>query len=1294
VIAAPLVGLAALAALLVGLVATMGAWFPAERARAEVEAALEAALGVDARLAALRLDVLRGVEVEGLCLGPPPGFTRDWLCVDAIRGAWSLSTSRIAIERLEVERPRIVVETRDGRRNLDVIAARFAKAEPEPPGEPPSIPRDRPLSPIAIDVGFVGLRGLTAELVGEGPTATLGALDVGLDLHLDAERLDAHARVALRGDGPGPNLTLRAPGLTAQLGVRTTLTASVAARADRGLTLEALGLAWRGEVVTTELEAGGRTVPETRLSWRWPLALEPARDRVTLGPLALGLRSAAGPALSLEVDGALEGVRAALAQVVGDAALADLVGLGPADGDGVLTVRGPTLGIALASLQPYVDAFAPGTTLAGDVRVGLVELSGRLDALQRLAPRTLTAALELEGVRARTPAATLARLDGAIRLETPGPNQVHAHGALEASGLATAAARLDGARLGLDARLGGWPEPRVGSATIAVDVALDHVAAGGARVGAASLRATLVGRDPLWAARGDDAGPLALGLALDARAIHVGTGTRASQVDRATVELRARPAQLLVASPSAIPLALTGEVRGVRAGSAQVARIGLTADARVDDLRAGPGAVDARVSVGVDGVDAGAARVASLALKTSLDAQGVALGGAKPERVGLRASLDAPAIELPDEGLSLPLAVALDLVARPRAERATLERFALTSAPALSLAARGEVTRLGAPSPRVRLDVSLAPLALASLPLPAALRARTRLSGGVAGEVHVDGPVLELGPWLERLDAPPVALRAELRTSSVSVALGGDAPVRVDGLSGRIAARVDRAGARLEADLGIANVEQGARGASGVVLGAVAGLDGRRVHASAALGVEAARDGVGPPIDLAGELALEHVLLGPVELPTLSLRSRALGLDAALSGRLERRRFGALRPRLEGRVGVELAPLLAAAGARRPAGATGPLPEARGRAWLGARVDAPDDRLLSVGLELGFQDVTATTPGLSIEDLDGHVPLTQTVLLPEPTPRALGAQRTPLDALRALEAEARALADTLVSASSIVVSGVDVLQRAPRTADYESLRPFYVAGKGGHVDLARVSVGAQTVEGLTADLAYQDGIFRMDRLGLHVFDGDVFGDLALQIAGPGQLRTRLRATMTNVDFDIPARAARGLPPGGGGAAYRGSGNMDLRIDLGDRVMDGFFELSSLGPQALVTMIDALDPQQKDADLQRTRGQLTVWLGAVGRYIVGIELERANVGIRQNLMSLDFDWGTNLLSLWPLFRWNLAPVVTRNVQGVEGYSLSFVLEQPWVRRLNESIFGGRPLVRDVDVERLLVSREAR
>jgi hypothetical protein len=34
----------------------------------------------------------------------------------------------------------------------------------------------------------------------------------------------------------------------------------------------------------------------------------------------------------------------------------------------------------------------------------------------------------------------------------------------------------------------------------------------------------------------------------------------------------------------------------------------------------------------------------------------------------------------------------------------------------------------------------------------------------------------------------------------------------------------------------------------------------------------------------------------------------------------------------------------------------------------------------------------------------------------------------------------------------------------------------------------------------------------------------------------------------------------------------------------------------------------------------------------------------------------------------------------------------------VRRLNESIFvgalGGRPLVRDVDVERLLVSREAR
>ncbi len=1286
-----------LVASIVALLATMGAWFPAERARAEVEAVLEAALGVDVRLGALRVDLLRGVELEASCLGPPPGFTRDWLCFDAFRGAWSLSTSRIAIERLELERPRIVLETRDGRRNLDVIAARFAKTEPEPPAEPMSISRDRPLSPVALDVRFVGLRGLSAELVGDGPNARIGALDVGLALHLDAARLDAHAAIALRAEGDAPNLSLRAPGASADLTARTTITASVAARADRGLTLESVRLVWFGDVVAARVEAGARTLPETRLTWRWPLALEAAEDRVTLGPLALEARSAVGAALSVEIDGALDGLRAALEQMGVDPGLAELVGLGAAKGEGVLTVRGPTLALALAPLQPYVDAFAPGTTLVGDVRVGLVELSGRVDALTRLTPRTLTAALALDGVRVRAPAATLARVDGAIRLETEGPGQVHGHGSIRANGVASAAARIEGARLGLDARLGGWPEPRVGSATIAVDVAVERVVAGGARVGAATLRATLAGDDPLWASRRDDAGPIAVGLALDARAIRVGTGTSASEVERVALELRARPAQIIAIAPSATPLALTGEVRGVRAGRSRVARVGLDVDARVDDPRAGPAAMTAQVAVGVDGVDAGAARLPKVDLEAVVDARGIAFGGAALEQVAVRARLDAPAVELPAEGLSLPLALALDVRARPREQRAIVERLELTSAAALELRARGEATRLGSTSPRVRLDAALAPLALARLPLPAAWRATTRLSGGVAGELHVEGPVLELGPWLERLDAPPVSLRAELRTSSVSVALGGDAPVRVDGLSGRVAARVDGAGARLEADLAIANAEQGGRGASGVVLGAVAGFDGRRVDASAALGVDAARDGAGPPIDLAGELALEHVLLGPVELSTLSLRSRALGLDARLSGRLERRRFGALRPRLEGRVGVELAPLLASVGARRPAGNAAPLPDARGRAWLGARIDAPDDRLLSVGLELGFEDVWATAPGLALEDLDGHVPLTQTVLLPVPAPRALGAQRTPLDALRALEAEARALADTLVSASSIVVSGVDVLQRAPRTADYESLRPFHVAGKGGHVELARMNVGAQTIEGLEADLAYQDGVFRLDRLGLHVFDGDVFGDLALQIAGPGQLRTRLRATMTNVDFDIPARAARGLPPGRGGPAYRGSGNMDLRIDLGDRVMDGFFELSSLGPQALVTMIDALDPQQKDADLQRTRGQLTVWLGAVGRYVVGIELERANVGIRQNLMSLDFDWGTNLLSLWPLFRWNLAPVVTRNVQGVEGYSLSFVLEQPWVRRLNESIFvgalGGRPLVRDVDVERLLAAREA-
>ena len=67
--------------------------------------------------------------------------------------------------------------------------------------------------------------------------------------------------------------------------------------------------------------------------------------------------------------------------------------------------------------------------------------------------------------------------------------------------------------------------------------------------------------------------------------------------------------------------------------------------------------------------------------------------------------------------------------------------------------------------------------------------------------------------------------------------------------------------------------------------------------------------------------------------------------------------------------------------------------------------------------------------------------------------------------------------------------------------------------------IRRFVYGKQTIESIAMDAGYASGLVRLDRVAMRVWGGDVFGDLALQIAGPGQLRSRLRATLTDLHLD-------------------------------------------------------------------------------------------------------------------------------------------------------------------------------
>jgi hypothetical protein len=221
------------------------------------------------------------------------------------------------------------------------------------------------------------------------------------------------------------------------------------------------------------------------------------------------------------------------------------------------------------------------------------------------------------------------------------------------------------------------------------------------------------------------------------------------------------------------------------------------------------------------------------------------------------------------------------------------------------------------------------------------------------------------------------------------------------------------------------------------------------------------------------------------------------------------------------------------------------------------------------------------------------------------------------------------------------------------------------------------------------DIAYASGLIRLDRFAMRVWGGDVFGDLALQIAGPGQIRSRLRATITDLNLDDPVADALGRAretDPGVRSNYLASGNLDLRVDFRDRTLNGYLDLTKIGQALLVRLIDSLDPKGEDSQLQETGAaqHLRRHAGRDGR---GRAPQGRGGLVRQNLMALDFVWDRTwvpfprvwLLVTQPI----LGTVVTGSLAPIRRYSLSSVLDRPWVRKLNDSIFvgvlGGREIL---------------
>lgn len=1258
------------------------------------------ALGVSVKLRELDYHPFTGLSLRGLHVGPPEGYSEPLLELEGLSlryRLWPLLSGRFELVELVIDTPQVVLEEVEGRRNLDVLLARLGGDAP-PPEPAPKPPRAGSLSPIDVVLERVELRNLGFQMTGGGRYLRLEGLGFWTQGGLLNDRLSLGLRLDLPARREPANLQVSLPvaPFDVDAGLGLSVSATVAGSARDGLSLGASGVSLR--VVLDALTfKGSSAVPPVDARLALDLSLQPGEDRAALDRLELFLADARVLRARAELDGLYRAFEQALGPGSGPA-LALAVGVPAPKGGGEVKLTVSSLFVPLDRLLPYARFFAPKAEAAGELEVGPVEVVGTVAELMASAPRTLSVPIALREVSLAEPErkAALGRLDGRLRFfrDEAEDRPFRLTGTLDLARLAFEAHRLDALQLELGLRLDRLSYPDLGFFELALGAKGGGIQSPPARLARLQLDLGLVGPDLFLAER---ASPVPAQLSLAARLgdVEVATESMSLQLAELRDELQVEIDRLL--TPARRPLHVRNQLQLTRleipAQSLSLASASLGLDSTLDDPR-GRTALDLAAKLKLRASALSRPPLVSgdveLDLGAEVKAQPLAPGVARlPEAAKIESALRLPRLKLasPELGeLETSAGVELAVRARPGAERVDGLRLRAKLDDLLELEATGSARRILGKSPNVELKLRMLPLSVQKLlaKVPPGLQHRVPVTEG-AGTVDLalffSGPIPEAAKLSEDLAALPFTLDANLGLGGVDLVAPAYG-LHVRGLEGRLGAEARTGRLMLNSKLEVGELARSDPKAPLVVneLAALfsAGLaEGRwAVDLSLVAGaVELPGQASGPIRGAAVELSAHHPLFGGVELERLAVEAAELGVRVDARGRLERRLYGALRPALTLRSSVDFDRL------RR---VLPTLPPVSGRIGFDLDLESPTDEALSLGgrLELGglgyhLEQSEPRPMTVSLVNADGRLPFSQKLRVAPPAPpafdRALGVLGDDLE-LRLQE-----LVGDLKERSQLVVECSNVLQFDPKVAGYEALRPF-ASKRGARLTIEKIGLNEQSIDNLSLDILYGGGVLRLDRFAFQLFEGDIFGSFALQLAGRDAFRVRLQSGITDLNLDVPFSRARGLPPISNPRAkepYLMSGTMDLQLDSRSRALNGSVDLTKMGAELFVRIIDAMDPNGENEQLQNTRTQLSTWMGLLGRDIVGVSLEGMKVDIKHNLLSMSFDWyrpwfdvhatsagGTPWLPrLWlPATQLLFGTTIVSSIPEIKRYSLSPYLGQ--------------------------------
>lgn len=161
-------------------------------------------LGADVRINELHASLFSGVELRGVTVGNPPGFTGNMVTAEAFvlrYRLWPLLSRRVEIEQLSLDKPVITLARDDkGDWNYEKFGAKDSAAKPESAGAKPAAPA-KPAGATSLDVVLskLAIANGTVSMVSEKnePLVTLGGINFSSSVSLIDNKLAGNGKAGI-----------------------------------------------------------------------------------------------------------------------------------------------------------------------------------------------------------------------------------------------------------------------------------------------------------------------------------------------------------------------------------------------------------------------------------------------------------------------------------------------------------------------------------------------------------------------------------------------------------------------------------------------------------------------------------------------------------------------------------------------------------------------------------------------------------------------------------------------------------------------------------------------------------------------------------------------------------------------------------------------------------------------------------------------------------------------------------------------------------------------------------------